>query len=108
MRLWLNDNGWFDFSTSRTPQWFTVVRSPIFIDFLPGAGVWAWGKPVFTTESEGGVLWYSSSRGTGWLDTKDGTWCLFTSYPSNVIKDSESNLWVFVDGKLYTFDMEKQ
>lgn len=103
-RLWINDVGWFDFSTPPRRQWFTIVRSPIFIDVVPGAGQWGWGRPTFINESPDGFLWYVSSRGTGWLDTKNGTWCLFTTYTSNVLEDREHNLWILADGKLFRRD----
>lgn len=100
-RLWFNDLGWFDFSTSTSRQWFTVVRSPIFIGFPEGIGQWVWTRPTFLTESADGLLWFRSIRGDGWLDTKTGTWCLFTTYDSNILQDSEHNLWMLADGKLY-------
>jgi len=106
-RLWFNDVGWFDFSTSTSRQWFTVVRSPVFIGFPEGIGQWVWTRPTFSTESADGLLWFRSIRGTGWLDTKTGTWCLFTTYDSNIIQDSEHNLWMLADGKLFELILKK-
>ncbi|MEW6028597.1 MAG: hypothetical protein ACOYZ8_01540 [Chloroflexota bacterium] len=101
-RLWVNDIGWFDFSSADlSPQWFTVIRSPVFIDVIEGAGVWSWGYPVFTYESSDALLWFWSSRGTGWLDTQYGEWCLFTTYRSPVLEDSSGRLWMLADDTLY-------
>jgi streptogramin lyase len=100
-RLWVNDFGWMDLSTSTSHQWFTVVRSPIFIDFPEGIGQWGWTSPTFSTESADGLLWFRSIRGTGWLDTNTGTWCLFTTYDSDILQDNEHNLWMLADGKLF-------
>jgi hypothetical protein len=100
-RLWVNDFGWMDLSGSTPHQWFTVVRSPVFIDFPEGIGQWAWPRPTFSTESPDGLLWFRTIRGTGWLDTKTGTWCLFTTYDSDILQDREHTLWMLADGKLF-------
>ena len=100
-RLWLNESGYFDMTDARYPQWYVVIRSPIFIDFIEAAGMWGWGSPFFVENTSDGLLWYRASRGTGWLDPQQGKWCLFTSYRSNIVQDNEHNLWILIDGSLY-------
>jgi hypothetical protein len=100
--LWINDRGWFDFSTDvNFPQWFSVVRSPIFINYLVPAGMWVWTRPIFTHDGPNALIWHRSSRGTGWLDLKNGKWCLITTYPSNILEDQQHNLWMLINGSLY-------
>jgi streptogramin lyase len=101
-RLWLGDRGWFDFSSGSNPQWFNVIRSPVFINYLQSGGIWGWGRPFFTYQDENGILWFTSIRGTGWLNSEEGQWCIFTTYSSRVFEDDQQNLWLFVHGGLYT------
>lgn len=99
-RLWIDDRGWLDLFPNG--DWHIVVRSPNFIQYAYGQ--WSWPHPTFNLETKDGRLWYSSDgRGTGWVDTDTGNWCIFTSYPSNVVKDSTGNLWIIAAGKLYKY-----
>lgn len=101
-RLWINDRGWFDFlKDSKSPQWYTVIRSPIFINYLIPAGQWGWSRPIFTHDNQGSLLWFESVRGTGWLDPRNGKWCLVTTYESAVLEDSQNHLWMLINGALY-------
>jgi hypothetical protein len=101
-RLWISDMGWFDFSRNTdNPQWFEIVRPSIFLTYIVSGGVWRWGNPGFMFVSSDGLLWFSSTNGTGWLDPSKGKWCIFTSYSTNVFEDSNNNLWVFVNNTLY-------
>ncbi len=104
-KLWIDDRGWLDLS-GENRDWHVVIRSPIFIKYE--FGLWSWIHPVFSTESKDGRLWfYSNGRGTGWVDSNIGKWCLFTTFSSNVVKDTEGNLWIIADGKLYKNSLEK-
>ncbi len=99
-RLWINDKGWLDLSLGG--DWHIVIRSPIFIDYMHyGSGTWGQTQPEYSLESPDGRLWYSSHRGTGWVDPSTGKWCLFTSYASNVVRDSNGYLWIIAAGNLY-------
>jgi hypothetical protein len=100
-RLWIDDRGWLDLSPNG--DWHIVIRSPVFISYMhDGAGTWSWTHPTFSNESADGRLWYSlPDRGTGWVDPDNGEWCIFTSYPSNVVVDNKGDLWIVADGKLY-------
>ncbi|NMB68431.1 MAG: hypothetical protein GYA20_06690 [Chloroflexi bacterium] len=104
-RLWINDLGWFDFSTdSDYPQWFTVIRSPIFIYYLTPSGIWHWTSPKMQLEDENRVIWFSATSGTGWVNDHKGKWCLITTYDSNVFEDSQNNIWVLINGAFYRQD----
>lgn len=104
-RLWINDLGWFDFSTnSAHPQWFTVIRSPIFIYYLTPSGTWHWTSPKMQLEDEDRLIWFSSTSGTGWVDDQEGKWCLITTYESNVFADSKNNIWMLINGAFYKQD----
>ena len=101
-RLWLSDIGWFDFAQDpKYPQWYEIIRSPVFLSYIETAGLWVWGPPKFTFEDSNKILWFASNNGTGWLDPSKGEWCIFTSFPSNVLSDSDSNLWLYTDDSLY-------
>jgi hypothetical protein len=102
-RLWINDLGWVDLSKweSGYYQWFEVVRSPVFIGMFIANPSWGWGGPYFTYETPDGKIWYDSPRGAGWVDPTEEKWCVFTSYSSKILADSEQNLWMSVNGWLY-------
>jgi len=103
-RLWFDDRGWAEFSAGGSVKWQAVIPSAVFIDILEGQGLWYWGHPRFSAVGADGKLWYSSSRGSGWVDTEQGKWCVFTSYNSNVLADSQGNLWILVDDWLYRLE----
>jgi hypothetical protein len=99
-RLWINDDVWLDLFPGG--YWNRIIKSPIFIMVMPGSGLWSRSYPVYSLETDDGRLWYSARyRGTGWVDPSTGKWCLFTSHPSNVVRDSEGYLWLIASGKLY-------
>lgn len=102
-RLWFDDLGWLDMSRNADYYWYIAVRSPVFITVRNGSGWWEWASPIFTLENPDGVLWYQVMRGTGWLNTITGEWCVFTNYSSPVLTDSQLNLWIIVDGWLYRY-----
>lgn len=105
-KLWLTDYGWADLSSSRL-VWHKIVRSPIFIHQQLGNGIVVWTHPDFSIDTQDGRLWYSSLRGSGWVNPDTAQWCLFTTYQSNIVEDSEHNLWIAVDGNLYKYDFEE-
>jgi hypothetical protein len=101
-RLWISDIGWFDFSKDQKyPQWFEIVRPSIFMSYIVPVGLWGWGNPTFTFEDSDGLLWFASRNGTGWLDPSVGRWCIFTSFSSEVLRDSDTNLWMLINDSLY-------
>lgn len=97
-RLWLGGNGF------REPDgnWYQIHRSPVFIvNAAEDNSSERWLPPKILMESSDGRLWFDSLNGTTWFDLNKKKWCWFTTYRSNMVEDSEHNLWMIADGKLY-------
>ncbi len=96
--LWLNSLGWM----SKNSEWYQIHQPPIFIlpareyPLQPRLSV-----PYILLESVDKRIWFRSPNGTTWLDPFKGEWCWFTTYQSNIVEDSEHNLWMIADNKLY-------
>jgi hypothetical protein len=102
-RLWLDDHAWMN----SDGVWYDVVRSPVFITDKSDAGpnyVWDFPKVVF--ESSDGRLWFRSMNGMVSLNPEKGEWCWFTTEQSNIVEDSDHNLWMVADNKLYKLELE--
>jgi hypothetical protein len=97
--VWLEDRGWM----SPDGTWYKIVRSPIFIvEGVPDIPLkYVWVRPSILLESSDNRLWFRSDNGMAWLDPQKGEWCWFTTYQSNIVEDSDHNLWMIADGKLY-------
>ncbi len=104
-RLWVNDRVWFDLSDADFASINIVFRSPIFIDLMPGVGQYVWDSPMPLVDTSDGRLWYTSSRGLAWFKPETGDWCLFTTDPGKIVKDSQQDLWIMVDDTLYTLNL---
>jgi hypothetical protein len=95
--LWVSDYGWMD----EKGIWYQIVRSPVFItDKLEGSFLY-WETPKIVLQSSSKSLWFQSANGMVSLDPQKGEWCWFTTYQSNIVEDSDHNLWMIADGKLY-------
>ncbi len=104
-RLWVDNAGYFDLSVKEEyPQYYQIVRPSVFLVYINAAGLWRWSIPTYTFESTNGLLWYTTGHGTGWVDPKEGKWCIFTSFNSPVQEDSNGNLWILIDDTLYKLD----
>lgn len=100
-RLWLGDLGWVESADYTT--WYQLIRSPIFItNEVDGLPITQWERPLLVMEDSNRILWYLSSNGITWLDPAQGNWCWITTERSMVIEDSQDNLWIIADGRLYT------
>lgn len=96
--LWLSDIGWME----PDGTWYAIIRSPIFLTNIVWAGGSSrWATPNILLESSDGRLWFRSDNGLAWLNPEKGEWCWFTTYKSNIVEDSDHNLWMIADGKLY-------
>lgn len=103
--LWLGDQAW------KTPEdiWYQIIRSPVFVsNRLPEWSGYRWDAPKITFESSNGFLWFQSVNGMTWLDPSKGEWCWFTTYQSNIVEDSDRNLWMIADNKLYKLPLGEQ
>jgi len=68
--------------------------------------------PHLNLISSDGRLWFDKYvdmgyqyEGTAWYDPNSGEGCMFTTYPSHVVEGKDSDLWILVDGNLYTLDI---
>ena len=104
-QLWIGGLGWRD---QDKQTWYKLYPSPIFISTSPESGATYWQNPFLITESSDGRLWFRSDNGMAWLDLKKEQWCWFTTYQSNIVEDSENNLWMIADGKLYKLPLSEQ
>jgi hypothetical protein len=103
-RLWLDGVGF------REPDgaWYQLQRSSIFVtNKIEDSIDNRWKPPSILMESSDGRIWFRSSNGTAWLDLEKEQWCWFTTYQSNIVEDSEHNLWMIADGKLYKNSLAK-
>lgn len=100
-KVWFSDKVWFANDEYLT-NLHTLFRSTIFINTYhdPGQPV-RWERPQVLTFTDDGRIWYRSSRGLTWHQPETGEWCMFTTAQSNIVKDSEENLWIIYDSSLY-------
>lgn len=99
-RLWVHDYGWME----QDKKWYPVIsRFSGFYGHLEDApyDLHGWLSTKLIFESSDGRLWFRSDNGTAWLNPAKSEWCWFTTYQSNIVEDSDHNLWMIADGKLY-------
>lgn len=105
-RLWVGTEGWLNHPASERPVWYRIVQPPIFINgFVDGVGNFYRSIPNGMNESSDGMFWFWSWVGTVRLNPQIGEWCLFTTYSSPVVEDSNHNLWMVADNKLYKYEL---
>ena len=62
-------------------------------------------------ESYDGILWYNKSlddviiSGMAWFNPNTREGCMFTNIVSNIIEDSDRQLWLAADGKLFKYQL---
>lgn len=101
-RLWIGNLGFLD----RDQKWYLLEKSNVFLTNNIETSVdfrWKPARPLL--ESSDGRLWFQSSNGTVWLDLDKQVWCWFTTYQSNIVEDSDHNLWMIADRKLYKLSL---
>ena len=105
-RLWVSDSARYDNAVSNPyiGDPFAFVRSPVFIKYFSYAARYIWFRPRIILQSIDGRIWYD---GDVWFDPTTGEWCRFTTFPSNIVEDSDSNLWMIADGRLFELVLEK-
>ncbi|MFS8120515.1 MAG: hypothetical protein ACMG55_18815 [Microcoleus sp.] len=98
-RLWFGGLGWME----SDEKWMQLIRQPIFVLYGQSQDPLSprWRNPFLLLESSDGRLWFTSENGNAWLDLEKEKWCWFTTYQSNIVEDSDHNLWMVADGKLY-------
>jgi len=88
---------------TKSGEWYQIQRSPLFISGVKGSfGDFQYQTPEVILESSDGRIWFLHSyNGMITLDPSTGTWCWFTTYQSNIVEDTDHNLWMIADNKLY-------
>jgi hypothetical protein len=102
--LWLGAIGY------REPDgtWYLIHPDPE--GYFKHAGDAYWAPPRLILQSSDGILWYQKAldsdlraEGTAWYDPQTGEGCMFTNLAADIIEDSEQQLWLVADGKLYKY-----
>jgi len=100
-QVYLNDLAWFE-NDDYSSNLHLIFRSTVFVTQTDdGSGSFVWESPEPQAETEDGRIWYKSMRGLAWHQPETGEWCMFTSAKSNIVKDSQGNLWIIYDNALY-------
>ncbi|MBZ0297065.1 MAG: hypothetical protein K8L99_31180 [Anaerolineae bacterium] len=78
--------------------------------YFDNAGDYLWATPNLLLESSDGRLWYNryldgSGGGTAWYDVETGNGCLFNGEASNIIEDTNQQLWMIANGNLYRYSL---
>lgn len=100
-RLWLGAIGYQDLNGA----WKLIHPDPQ--EYFEHAGDIYWASPTLMLESSNGILWYrkflddTRANGTAWFDPQTGEGCMFTNLAVNIVEDTEQQLWLVADGKLY-------
>ena len=100
-QVYLNDLAWFE-NDDYSSNLHLIFRSTVFVTQTDdGSGSFVWESPEPQAETEDGRIWYKSMRGLAWHQPETGEWCMFTSAKSNIVKDSQGNLWIIYENALY-------
>lgn len=100
--LWVSDIARFRLTEDTLDQQQSIIRSPVFItQYFSGYQPFTWERPEPQADTADGRIWYRSTRGLTWHQPETGEWCMFTTAQSNIVKDSEDNLWIIYDNSLY-------
>ena len=100
-QVYLNELAWFE-NDDYSSNLHLIFRSTVFVTQTDdGSGSFVWESPEPQAETEDGRIWYKSMRGLAWHQPETGEWCMFTSAKSNIVKDSQGNLWIIYDNALY-------
>ena len=105
-QLWLGATGY----RTESNQWQLIHPNPDL--YFEHQGDLSWAMPEIMLESSDGRLWYQRyldsdyhNEGTAWYDPTTGEGCMFTNIPAVIVEDSNQNLWLIADGKLYRYQL---
>jgi hypothetical protein len=104
-RLWLDNAGFLDVDN----EWYQIQRASVFLSQAREDDAdYRYKSASVILESSDERIWYlHNDNGMIYLDPKDGEWCWFTTYQSNIVEDTRQNLWMVADGKLYRNNLAK-
>lgn len=106
-RLWANDFGWFEFTSTGEPVWWMVMRSPVFLnDRVGGESQYYWNLPRMVLQSSNGWHWFRAGTGLVKLDLATGEWCLVTTLSTPIAEDENHNLWIAGRNQIYKYQLE--
>ncbi|MEW6085939.1 MAG: hypothetical protein AB1607_15210 [Chloroflexota bacterium] len=97
-RLWLDTVGW------REPDgtWNMIYPNPwLYFWKMEWEEDYRWATPHVILENSDGRIWYEAEKGMAWLDPTTMQGCWFTTHQSSLVEDSDRNLWMIADGRLY-------
>lgn len=88
---------------------YQIQRSPVFLSPVRESfNDYRYKRADVILESSDGRIWFlHQNNGMISLDPEKNEWCWFTTYQSNIVEDSERNLWMIADGKLYKLALGK-
>ncbi len=104
-KLWLGAIGYRDLNG----DWVLIHPDPEAY-FASAGDVYA-APPTLMMESSDGILWYKKSlddvriSGMAWFNPNTREGCMFTNIVSNIIEDSDRQLWLAADGKLFKYQL---
>lgn len=104
-QLWLGSVGYKDLNENR---WYLV--HPNLSYYIEDTNYLMWPpSPQVLLEDESGTLWFGLDTelksGTAWFDLETGKGCMLTNLYANIVGDSQQQLWLFVEGKLYRYSL---
>jgi hypothetical protein len=112
-QLLVDNLGWINFSDPTNPLWYEIIPSPEFVTdqadyytdnpegFRPKTR-YALERPLHIFQSSDGNLWYSVYHGIIRLDRKTEQWCKISTGFSEVVEDSQNNLWIVLPDGVYS------
>lgn len=102
--LWVGTNGWKD----PEGNWNLIYLHPEEYFEYMGSHV-EWINAEIVLESSNGFLWFRRVLGDGmaWYDPQTGEGCWFTTEAGTIIEDSNKILWLEVNGKLYSLNIDQ-
>jgi hypothetical protein len=105
-QIWLGAVGYIDLDDN---IWHLMHPDPA--RYFENGGEDAAASPSPFLESSDGSLWFNKYsgiyEGTAWYDSETGEGCMFTNIPANIIEDTQQQLWMFADGKLYRYSLNE-
>ena len=100
-QLWLKPEVWINLSDPDSPEFNSLLTSPLFIEYdKENQNPFSKSTVLGMLESSDGYIWFMTSGGVIRLDISGNyrtwDWCMLTNGPGKVVEDQEHNLWMVV------------